>query len=81
MLERVSAIEQTEAIRPSSLKRGNDQNLSRGGQGRIQNIEKYLAPIAGVLEGILTSGGNEVLEHIKCLAWALAVKTSPCFHL
>ena len=26
------------------------------------NIDKYLAPIAGVLEGVLTSGGSEVLE-------------------
>ena len=48
---------------------------------KIHNIEKYLVPIAGVLEGILTSGGNEVLEHIKYIARALTVKTSPCFHL
>jgi hypothetical protein len=60
--------------RPSTLKR-EVANV------KIHNIEKYLAPIAGVLEGILTSGGNEVLEHIKYIARALTVKTSPCFHL
>ena len=28
----------------------------------IHQIDKYLGPIAGVLEGVLTSGGNEVLD-------------------
>lgn len=31
---------------------------------KIHHLDKYLAPIAGVLEGVLTSGGNEVLDHI-----------------
>ena len=44
-------------------------------------IDKYLGPIAGVLEGVLTSGGNEVLDQIQYIAKALTVKTSSCFHL
>jgi len=28
------------------------------------DIDKYLSPIAGVLEGVLTCGGNEILDQI-----------------
>jgi hypothetical protein len=50
-------------------------------QGRVLSIEKYLGPIGGVLEKVLTSGGNEVLDQIQYIAKSLAIKTSPCFHL
>lgn len=49
--------------------------------GRIHNIERYLGPIAGVLEKVLTSGGNEVLDQIQYIAKSLGVKSTPCFHL
>lgn len=48
---------------------------------KTHDIEKYLRPIAGVLEGVLTSGGNEVLDQIQFIAKALTTKSCPCFHL
>ena len=44
-------------------------------------INKYLEPIAAVLEYVLTSGGDEILEQIEYIAKSLTVKSCPCFHL
>ena len=52
-----------------------------GQHSKIHHIDKYLGPIAGVLEGVLTCGGNQVLDQIQYIAKALTVKSSPCFHL
>jgi len=47
----------------------------------IYNINKYLEPIAGVLEYVLTSGGTEVLNQIQYIAKSLTVKSCACFHI
>ena len=47
----------------------------------INNIAKYLEPIAGVLEYVLTNGGSEVLPQIQYLAKSLSVKSCACFHI
>ena len=55
----------------------------KSGANKINNLNKYLGPIAGVLEGVLTSGGNEILDQIQYIAKALTIKfrSSNCFHL
>ena len=45
------------------------------------DINKYLEPIAGVLEYVLTSGGTEVLSQIQFIAKSLTVKSCACFHI
>lgn len=43
------------------------------------NVEKLLEPISGVLESVLTSGGNEILPEIDHLTSSLTLKSCPCF--
>ena len=78
------------SVRENQLKSSyntNQQNLNQVvptvdfSKQRIHHLDRYLAPIAGVLEGVLTSGGNEVLDQIQYIAKSLTVKSSPCFHL
>lgn len=62
----------------------NDQENNQPTQPKdlpIYNINKYLEPIAGVLEYVLTSGGTEVLNQIQYIAKSLTVKSCACFHI
>lgn len=47
----------------------------------VHEINRYLEPIAAVLEYVLTSGGDHILEQIEFIAKSLTVKSCPCFHL
>ena len=47
----------------------------------IYHIDKYLEPIAGVLEYVLTSGGDEILAQIQFIAKSLTIKSCACFHM
>ncbi len=69
-------IEQT----PKLMKKQSNPFEQKNPQ-KIHNIDKYLGPIAGVLEGVLTTGGNEVVDQIQFIANSLTFKTSACFHL
>lgn len=44
-------------------------------------IEKYLEPISGVLEYVLTNGGYEILGQIEFIARSLIAKSCASFHL
>ena len=44
-------------------------------------VDKYLEPISGVLECVLTSGGNEILSEIDHLTHSLTLKSCPCFQM
>jgi hypothetical protein len=44
-------------------------------------VDKYLEPISGVLETVLTSGGKEIFGEIDHIAKSLCLKSSPCYHL
>ena len=41
---------------------GQQEGIANNRNYKIHHIDKFLAPIAGVLEGVLTCGGNEVLD-------------------
>lgn len=75
MVERASSLEHAEENPFSAPKPEMAVKTS------AHDIDKYLSPIAGVLEGVLTCGGNEILDQIQHLARSLTMKTSACFHL
>ena len=76
MVERASSLEQADENPFSAPK----PELPAA-KTSAHDIDKYLSPIAGVLEGVLTCGGNEILDQIQHLARSLTMKTSACFHL
>jgi len=60
-----------EAEKENSLKEG----------AIVYQLKKYLEPISGVLESVLTSGGDEIIDQIQYIAKSLSVKSCPCFQL
>lgn len=62
MVSRSSSLEKEPV--PAPEKQRSNPYESAPTNAKIHNIAKYLEPIAGVLEGVLTSGGNEVLDQI-----------------
>lgn len=44
-------------------------------------VDRLLEPIAGVLECVLTSGGNEILNEIDHLTHSLTLKSCACFQM
>jgi len=55
------------------------KQLSDESQPTTLNVDKLLEPISGVLESVLTSGGNEILPEIDHLTSSLTLKSCPCF--
>lgn len=66
---------------PSSTTGANEMVSVGGRHLPVYDINKYLQPIAGVLEYVLTSGGDEILEQIQFIAKSLTVKSCACFHM
>lgn len=62
---------------------GDTQNGTDGGDESAPKLEvdKFLEPICGVLEIVLTSGGKEILAEIDHISRSLCLTASPCFHL
>ena len=50
-------------------------------EGLEIEVDKYLEPICGVLETVLTTAGDEILLEIEHLAKSLCLKSCACFHL
>ena len=69
------------SLRLKSLSPDELQNKRLTKASVAYNINKYLEPIAAVLEYVLTSGGDEIIEQIDYIAKSLTVKSCPCFHL
>ena len=69
------------SLRLKSLTPTELQNKRLTKASVANNINKYLEPIAAVLEYVLTSGGDEIIEQIDYVAKSLTAKSCPCFHL
>jgi hypothetical protein len=41
----------------------------------------FIEPIAAVLENVLTTGVDEMLDQVQYIAKSLTVKSCPCFYL
>ncbi len=61
-------------------KQGDDDNQTAD-EGFEIEVDRYLEPICGVLETVLTSAGDEILLEIEHLAKSLCLKSCACFHL
>ena len=63
----------------TSDSKGQIKRIKVDSQQVVYDISKYLEPIAAVLENVLTSGGEEILNQIQYIAKSLTVKSCPCF--
>lgn len=62
-------------------KEGEDEQHQEEAEPSFIEVYKYLEPISGVLETVLTSAGDEILLEIEHLAKSLCLKSCACFHL
>jgi hypothetical protein len=59
----------------------NHRHLLNRPKQPVYAIRRYLEPIAAVLENVMTTGGEDVLDEIQYIAKSLAAKSCPCFHI